>query len=456
MKQKVQWQATFDPDGSPLVLVEFGDLVESTTFPGRGGSRGVPTIGGDFTEFTDHASDLAASLEREGARLSPPEAVEVMLDRDAEAGLAGTDKKPFEVLLVSGENALCKRFAGAVLKSRSGGISRNGRVRESAELMLEPPVTLDSSHIPTMIAEWLRDNTSVKVVMVTDADAGWMEVEVTLPDELDGSIADGWSTDDADSRIRLQWSSDLIEWTEAGWSDAPGKVTVDNGDGTKTWFGRYDVPRKWYNAIVDLRMTSRRHGKSITGIDVGGSTLSLPNYPYLMPDDAAQLQADLIADGLTGAVVSTTIGDWEVDGADFAVSRVPFAFVMDGADVTDVRKPAGFSTVSISLPNYPYTMPTDEALLESDLQAAGYSYASVQVLKDEWDIYLPDYESLAFERDFRADITPGDPRAVWDFFGNFAGYNSAALAEGEFENLRSSEGKSALENPKAFARLKLS
>lgn len=315
--------------------------------------------------------------------------------------------------------------------------------------------------VKAVTKQWLDDNAILKEVIEEDADGRWFELEIILPDTFDGNAVDGWVGVMVFGRplirVGLFWSGDLATWADSGWIDAPGKTPETLGDGRIKWFARYEVSALIRNgATIDHRMTCARYGKSITELKLFGSTLSLPNYPYAMPGDASQLETDLIAEGFTGATVSSTSGAWSAlignydVGADYGGNPVLFDAVWSGADITSLTERFDGSTVS--LPNFPYTMPTDEALLESDLLAAGYDYPQVMLYKDPWEIFIPDLSTTGYERGFQMTITPADPIQIWTFFGTPNGTNPQTLILGVFENVRIS-GSGVEEAGRAFARM---
>jgi hypothetical protein len=306
-----------------------------------------------------------------------------------------------------------------------------------------------------MLKEWLFINAKTLPVMVSDAEAKWLELEITLPATWTGNAVDGYTGPmDASGTVAtlgLTYSTDLQTWSTGGWIEAPGKSTINVGDGTKKFFVRYaETPSVYYEVQVDLRATSNRYGKSITAIDVLGVSVALPNFPYAMPADAATLQADLRDEGFTGALVTSTshalsvgIKNHTDDGP--AKKLTP---VLSGSNVTNVT----FQGSSITLPAYPYSLPADAADLQADLRTAGYSGAVVKLFDDEWSVFLPNL--LAGDsRPYDITFSPGDPFPFWNMFKIYQGLNPDDDFKGSHENLRTPGGAPLTEHAKAFARL---
>lgn len=312
-------------------------------------------------------------------------------------------------------------------------------------------------------AAWLAANARTTAHVAEDSAGKWFEVEVTLPAAFDGNPADGWTgvihPSHPPATLGLRWSQDLVAWTPFldGWESAPGTwpVSVDGG-ARKKWRARYRAGALIHkSALVDLRLTTTRAGKSVTAVNLLGTPLGLASYPYAMPADAAVLQADLRAAGVTGAVVSTTSGSWSAVIRNYSdpqgSSAYTFKATWSGADITEVRR-AGNNAL-VSLPNYPYTMPADEAQLEADMVAAGWAYIQVTLHKDEWVVFAPDIATTGLERRFEFTVSPTDPIQMWTLFGGMMGIDSQSPLKAVAENIRVS---GSTENEAArlgFARL---
>ncbi len=311
--------------------------------------------------------------------------------------------------------------------------------------------------VRAVTGDWLEKNVKTTAVIAEDADGKWFEVDVDLPDTFAGSAASGWT--DGAVRLGLFWSDNLTSWRAgcSGWIDAPGKSPESLPGDRVRFHARYETAaliRK--GALIDLRLTTARHGKSITEVRVFDVPVSLPNYPYAMPAHAAVLEADLIAEGFTGAAVSTSAGTWDAEirnydkGYEHGGNPVWFGATWSGDDITEIRRKD--NNTLVSLPGYPYTMPADEAALEADLIAAGFAYASVMLSKDEWSVFLPDVASTGIERRFEITITPGDPKHVFNFFGTLEGIDPRTRLTGQPENIRIG-GVPEEEARRGFARL---
>lgn len=305
-----------------------------------------------------------------------------------------------------------------------------------------------------LLKEWLFLYAKTLAVMVSDSEGKWLELEITLPVTWIGNAVDGYTGPmDAGSTIAtlgLSYSPDLQTWSSGGWIEAPGKSAVVVGDGTKKFFARYaETPSVYYEVMVDFIATSNRYGKSITAINVLGASVSLPNFPYAMPADAAALQADLRSEGFTGALVTSTSQALSVGIKNHTTDGTKTLNpVLSGSNVTNVT----FQGSSITLPSYPYTLPGDAADLQADLRTAGYSGAVVKLFGDEWSVTLPD-RLAGDNRPYNMQFSPGDPFPVWDNLDNYLGLSPDDVFSGSYNNLRTTDGDPLVEHAKAFARL---
>lgn len=305
-----------------------------------------------------------------------------------------------------------------------------------------------------ILTQWLADEVQTVAVMVDDTVGSWLEVELTFPAGWHGSAATGYSgplqAGGESARFGLQFSTDLAAWTAAGWEDSPGSAAETLGDGRRRFYARYAAAPKWYfSVLVDLTLTCDRYGKSITAVSVLGADVSLPGFPYAMPADAGDLQADLRAEGFTGAVVSTTSAALSVGISNHTPDgRQRLTPTLSGANVTGVS----FAGSAVSLPAFPYAMPGSRATLQTHLRSAGFDGAVVMLFDDPWSIFLPDLAAGAM-RPFSVTIDPGDPFPTWDFFGNYNGLSPATAANGEFGNVRTPTGAPLVEHGTGFARL---
>jgi hypothetical protein len=286
---------------------------------------------------------------------------------------------------------------------------------------------------------------------VSDSAGEWFEFGFTAPEELTGNAATGWTNAAGEISWEIEASETLTTWAEDEMVDA-AVTGIEHVNGTVTYWSRWTVPRLWKYVMIDVTAGSDRYGKSITAISLFQTEVSLPNYPYAMPSQAAALQTDLRAAGYTGALVTTTSGTFTAkvrnhlsDG-----TRMVLAVTMSGANVTVVSSEGS----AISLPSYPYAMPSSRATLQTDLRAAGYAGAVVMLYQDPWEILLPDLETELGNRGFTLTITPADPYPFWDFFGVYQGDNPATVVAGAPSNTRSPAGTPLREAVRGFFRIK--
>jgi len=105
--------------------------------------------------------------------------------------------------------------------------------------------------------------------------------------------------------------------------------------------------------------------------------------------------------------------------------------------------------VTQDLPNYPYTMPTDAAILQADLIAAGWAGTTVQATDaTHWSVTIPDVDFSAFEQ---ASRIYWPAYLVADMFGELVNTVQSVDFAGQMV-----DETGTLLCDKAFARLKLS
>jgi len=291
--------------------------------------------------------------------------------------------------------------------------------------------------------------------IVSDDGGVWFEVGFTALGQMNGNAAAGFTM--GTTLMELQQSLDLVTWNMGKFEPAP-VPEIDNGDGTFTYWSRSTVPRLWKYVTIDETATTSRYGKSITAIHLLGNLLALPNYPYDMPSEAAQLQTDLIAAGYAGATVTSTAANISVkvtnhywDGSSYQRDDLPVT--LSGSDVTMVNDING---ANITLPGYPYAMPAQRATLQSDLVAAGHSGAVVMLYDDPWTVFVPNLVTILDDRRFEITITPDDPFPRWNMFGTYEGLISDNIIKGTFSNVRATTGLAPLQEAgKQFARLRV-
>lgn len=155
--------------------------------------------------------------------------------------------------------------------------------------------------------------------IVTDDGQKWLELGFDMSDEIaiTGSPETWWDAEGY-AYLYLEWRRNLTQWEMGKFIESPtGNESLPN-----------DVTRVWCRAINPLTAstatapemvcestaeTGDSRSNPFTGIKVGGVAVSLPNAPYEMPGDAAQLQTDLRAAGHTTATVAATSDvDWRI------------------------------------------------------------------------------------------------------------------------------------------------
>lgn len=284
-----------------------------------------------------------------------------------------------------------------------------------------------------------------------DATGFWFEVGFRSPEALTGTAATGWTDPRGYCRLDLLASQNLTTWAEGLFVDC-ATTAIENPDGSWDYWSRATIPVYWQTLMVDLTATTTRGGKSITEVSVKQIPVTLPNYPYAMPADAATLQADLRAAGYPGATVTSTSADLTATARNHTV---------DGAFFINLTQSAGTITAvvyrgaALSLPNYPYILPGDQATLQADLRTAGLSGAVVMLHDDPWTITLPDRPAVGQERQFALTITPGDPFKQWNLFGVYLGEAPGNDIKGTSGNVRTPSGDPLLEADKQFARMRI-
>ncbi len=313
-----------------------------------------------------------------------------------------------------------------------------------------PSVMGEFAEIPFVYRDLCGPQPPVMTRQVDEAAATWYEFGFTAPSELVGNATTGWEDAPGEISWKIQSSETLTEWAEDEMIDAT-VTAIDNLDGTVTYWSRWTVPLVWKYVMIDLTVGTDRYGKSITGISIFQTAVSLPNYPYAMPSQAAALQTDLRAAGYTGALVTTSSGPLTAKAKNHISSGITgFSVTMSGANVTAVT-PYGGS--AISLPSYPYAMPGSRATLQTDLRANGYTGAVVMLHQDPWQIFLPDLDEELRVRDITLTITPNDPFPGFDFGGNSIGEQSTTGVAGTPSNTRSPLGAPLREGQRGFFRV---
>lgn len=304
------------------------------------------------------------------------------------------------------------------------------------------------------LKQWLALNAVTTTVMTTDATAQWLELDITLPADFTGDPETGFvgslEIGLPPMRLGLSWSNNLTEWVSGGWIQSPGTSPVTLEDGRQQWRARYtSAPNFYAETLVDLSVTTRRSGKSITGLSVLGEDIALSGFPFAMPADSARFQSALHSAGYAEATVTSVTAPLTCTVLNHTPAGSQMLVVtMEGTNVVDVSWMG--STIPLS---YPFSLPTQRASLQSALRSSGYSGAVVMLYADSWTMVLPDRLAFGKTRHIFLTVTPEDPFPVWDFYGNYTGENAGNIVTGEFYNLRAPNGSPLSESDKGFARL---
>jgi len=222
-----------------------------------------------------------------------------------------------------------------------------------------------------------------EAVTVDDSANIFFELHFLVDCVLDGSVEAGFThPDDARLGFTVERSEDLQTWV----TDMVTSGTVeDQLDGTWLYKARSPVlvnsVTKTGRLVLDLPKPNPL-ANPLTGITLGDVALSLPNFPYDMPADAAVLEADLVAAGYAGATVT------DLMSGSYWVTTTYFQSTLMASPVNRVI----IRNVPQSLPRFPYTIPGDEALLIADLEDLGWADVAV-VYQGGYKIEVPDVES---------------------------------------------------------------
>lgn len=154
--------------------------------------------------------------------------------------------------------------------------------------------------------------------VVQDGGETWHEVGFLSPtNTLIGNAADGWTDPTGHLLFRFERSDDLQTW-DHDLISAPGSPEAV-GDGDYVYWARskYPIDSDIKTGHIWQESTAARgdsRNNPFTSITLAGAVQDLPNYPYTMPTDAAQLQTDLRAAGWDGAtVVASSDIAWRID-----------------------------------------------------------------------------------------------------------------------------------------------
>ena len=151
---------------------------------------------------------------------------------------------------------------------------------------------------------------SLPVEVVTDGDWKWLEVGFDSPEILMGNASIGWHYLPTRCRVWLERSDTLAvgSFYTTGFVDSPGYPIPIEG-------GFAYVIRSIYPADAKVKTAALTAGFSgggdtrnnpIVALTIADTVQALPNFPYSMPTNAAQLQTDLRAAGWAGATVTAS------------------------------------------------------------------------------------------------------------------------------------------------------
>jgi hypothetical protein len=142
--------------------------------------------------------------------------------------------------------------------------------------------------------------------IVEDDGRKWFEVAFIASQLMQGDAVTGWSDEDGYIYTFFQYSEDLVAWSNIGF--LPAQATA-RPDGTWEHWARAALPvnaSPKTGAIASFSTDANGDSRNnpFTGLRIGGIDLDLPNFPYTMPGDAAQMQTDIRAAGYPNATVT--------------------------------------------------------------------------------------------------------------------------------------------------------
>jgi hypothetical protein len=280
---------------------------------------------------------------------------------------------------------------------------------------------------------------NAEAVVVDDSANMFFEIHFLVDCVLDGSVEAGFThPDDARLGFKVERSEDLQTWV----SDMVTTGTVeDQLDGTWLYKARstvlVDSVTKTGQLTLEMPFPDPR-SIPLTGVVLGNVDLSLPHFPYHLPADASTLQADLRSAGYTGATVST------LGAGAYWVTVTNYAARLMGSPVTLVI----IDNAGQSLPNFPYDIPTDSALLISDLKDLGWTDVAI-VFQGGYKIFVPNISSSAgYAVTNRVSWTP---YLVENIYGDLVNHVGLQGFQGTFVN----EDDIRTLVPKQFARVRM-
>jgi hypothetical protein len=220
-------------------------------------------------------------------------------------------------------------------------------------------------------------------VRIDDTENKFFELHWLMDEEMTGSVEDGF-THPEDSRLTfvVERSEDLETWTPDFLNVAAPEDQMDG-----TWLYKARSPMLVGSVTKTGQLTLSRprpdpRSNPLTSITIADVELTLPNYPYDMPADAATLQADLIAEGFTGATVT------DLSAGAYWVTVTDYAAPLPASPVNRIL----IDNTEQDLPNFPYAIPGDEAQLIADLEDLGWTDVAI-VFQGGYEIEIPNVES---------------------------------------------------------------
>lgn len=223
--------------------------------------------------------------------------------------------------------------------------------------------------------------------VVLHANERWFELGFRMDHLLSGNAAAGWTDAGNYFRIEPEWSPDLLNWSMGKFIPAPAPV-IDNGDGTWTYWSRAIHPVDSAVKTGTLRAASSTAQQGING--------------------------NILPDARNNPFTALTINN-----------------------------------AAVALPNFPYTMPGDAAVLQAAIRAAGWPLATVTATTSTaWEIIIPGVSNTAFNA-VNKIWWPVYQNGV-DFLGNPT-YLDGAIFYADYAN-----AAGVFIYPKAFGRLKIS
>jgi hypothetical protein len=162
-------------------------------------------------------------------------------------------------------------------------------------------------HLGEDITGWLSSR------VVNDPDQRYFEIGFKMDGLLQGNAGAGWTDPGNYFRIEAEYSTDLVNWSMGRFGPAPVPI-IANADGTYEYWARAINPidsavksgglyMESGNGFGGGRFASDPRNNPITGVTIAGIARTLTG-PCTMPGGAAQLQADIIAAGFPGTIVT--------------------------------------------------------------------------------------------------------------------------------------------------------